>query len=1028
MKFNLIFFQSLLLSCYSGVLLGQTSAGVGGLNGVVTDPTGGTIAHAHVVVRNQSLGIRRELTTTGGGVFNAPALVPKSGYEVTVDAPGFAEFQNRDITIHVGENVNVAAKLQLKSSTTRVDVQDLAPVTEDKIDVSQTITQHQIDNLPINGRRVDSFVLLTPGVTNDGTFGLLSFRGIPGGNNFLTDGNDTTDSFYNENAGRTRIPTQISQDAVQEFQVLSDAYSAEYGRALGGVVNTVTRSGTNDFHGTAFWFFRNRTLDARDPFASFNPSEYRHQFGGSISGPVVKDKLFFFLNTEEQIREFPLLSSIINPSVINSNAHTWLGCAAPATPQQCSAINGVLNRFYGTLPRSADQETALGKIDWRPDDKNSLSFSLNYEHFNSPNGIQTGAVVTSGGALNSNGTDNVNVRYGRADWTFVPSGSVVNEARFGWFKDRQADDLNDALLDPVYGGLSVSVNGQAIGAANYIPRIQPSENRYEGADNLSYTVGKHNFKFGVDYLNTEDYTNQLVNGNGSYSFPNATAFALDYSGNTTGRKDYTSYTQAFGNRAVDATLQDLDFYAQDQYRIVPNLTLYYGVRYEHTFIQQPPLANPDYPQTGRIPQDNLNFAPRVGFAWNLNNNRTVIRSGYGIYYARYPGAMINSLFTTNNLYQETLSVQTSNAAQLPLGPIFPNLLTSAPNVKAGLGTVGFAAPDLRTPYSEQADFSVQQALGANTSVTVSYLWSRAAEMFTVRDLNIGPAADSITYNVLNSAGGRTGTFTTPVYLLANRIDKNYQRVLEVDNGGNSYYNALALQIQRRFSHGFQGSLAYTWSHAIDDNLGNAGSNLFLGNNAPTSLFNGDYQGNKGDSSLDQRQRLVVDWIYSPTFTHRTDLVSRLLVNNWQLSTITTIATGQPLTETLNVANGLSNAQIAALGLSSNLAFTGSTLNGFGGSNQVPFLGINTLRLPNTYRLDARLAKILPITEHFTATLQFEAFNVTNTITYTGLTTRGYMSNGLNIAPASGLGTYTASSGFPDGTNARREQVSIRLDF
>jgi len=205
-------------------------------------------------------------------------------------------------------------------------VEDVAPITEDKIDVSQNVTQHQIDNLPINGRRVDSFVLLTPGVVPDGTFGLLSFRGIPGGNDFMTDGNDTTETFYNENAGRTRIPTQISQDAVQEFQVLSGGYTAEYGRALGGVVNTITRSGTNQFHGTAFWFFRNRTLDARDPFATINPSEYRHQFGGSLAGPIVKNKLFYFFNTEEQRRVFPLVSSIINPSAVNSNTETWNNC------------------------------------------------------------------------------------------------------------------------------------------------------------------------------------------------------------------------------------------------------------------------------------------------------------------------------------------------------------------------------------------------------------------------------------------------------------------------------------------------------------------------------------------------------------------------------------------------------------------------------------------------------------------------------------------------------------------------------
>jgi hypothetical protein len=174
---------------------------------------------------------------------------------------------------------------------------------------------------------VDSFVLLTPGVSNDGTFGLLSFRGVAGGNSFLVDGNDTTEQFYNENAGRTRIASQFSQDAVQEFQVASSNPTAEYGRASGGVVNTVTRSGGNDLQ----WFFRNRTLNARDRYAAFNPPEVRHQAGFSIGGPIKQNKLFYFFNTEISRRNFPIAASISQPGVTDGSAN-FMGCAAPATP------------------------------------------------------------------------------------------------------------------------------------------------------------------------------------------------------------------------------------------------------------------------------------------------------------------------------------------------------------------------------------------------------------------------------------------------------------------------------------------------------------------------------------------------------------------------------------------------------------------------------------------------------------------------------------------------------------------------
>ncbi len=1025
------------LGLLGGNLSAQTSGGNGAISGSVIDSSNAVIAGAQVKLDNDKLGLHRELRTTGAGVFSAPTLPPNSGYTVTVKAPGFTEFKQENISVPVGQNVNIPVSLEVEGASTSIEVRDVAPITDMKIAVSQNVGQEQIDNLPINGRRVDSFVLLTPGVVPDGTFGLLSFRGIPGGNNFMTDGNDTTNSFYNENAGRTRLPTNISQDAVQEFQVLSDGYTAEYGRALGGVVNTVTRSGTNDFHGTAFWFFRNRTLNARDPFAQVNPSEYRHQFGGSLAGHIIRDKLFYFLNTEEQRREFPLTSSISNnPSAINSTTQTWNRCGVAgggnpaANAAQCAAINGTLPRFFTTLPRTADQNTALGKIDYRLNDKNSLSFSLNYQHFYSPNGIQTGAVVTSGGALNSNGFDDVNTRFGRANWIFTPTPSLVNEARFGWFKDRQSDSLNPALFDPTFGALSVSVSGTNIGSGSYLPRIQPSENRYEAADNISYTVGRHSLKVGFDYFNTEDFTSQLLNGNGSYSYSNPNDFALDYSGNPTGIRHWSAYSQAFGNRVVDAKLNELSLFAQDQFKLRPNLTLYYGVRYERTFFPTPPLTNPDYPQTGRIPDDTLNFAPRVGFAYSLNNNKTVIRSGYGLFYGRYPGAMVNSLFTTNNLYQQSFGLQGSNSSQLALGPTFPALLASPPPVGAGAAAVGFAAPNLRTPYSQQANFAIEQALGKNTSLTLSYLWSNAMQMLTVRDLNLRTPTHDITYNILDAAGAQVGAYNTPVYLGSDRINSGFNRVIRVENGGKSSYNALAVQVQRRLSKGFQGSLSYTWSHAIDTGLGGAGANLFFGNNDPNTLFNGNYQADRGDGSLDQRHRLVINWIYSPTFTSRTDWISRFLVNNWKLADITTIATGQPTTASVAVTNSLTTAQLRQAGLPSPLAYTGGggSPNGFGGSNRVPFLAPNTVRLPNSYRTDVRLTKVLPFSDRFRVALNFEVFNLTNTITYTSLSNRLYNLSGLDLRPASGFGQFTASAGFPDGTNARRAQASVRIEF
>src|SRR5687767_592914 len=311
----------------------QAVAGFGGISGVVRDSTGAVVVNAKVDIVNESKGIKRSVVTNEAGVFNAPALVPAEGYAVTVANEGFKPYEAGNIEILVGQNINLNVTLDVASATTTVDVLDQAPIIEStRTGSSAVINSRQILNLPINGRRVDSFVLMAPAVVSDGTFGLVSFRGIAGGNSFLTDGNDTTNQYYNENAGRSRISTQISQDAVQEFEVLSSGYSAEYGRASGGVINTVTRSGGNDIHGTGYWFFRNQDFGARDRYATSVSKETRHQYGASVGGPIVKDKLFYFFNAELVRRDFPLEASIRGGNLFDPNGNFIASCVAPATP------------------------------------------------------------------------------------------------------------------------------------------------------------------------------------------------------------------------------------------------------------------------------------------------------------------------------------------------------------------------------------------------------------------------------------------------------------------------------------------------------------------------------------------------------------------------------------------------------------------------------------------------------------------------------------------------------------------------
>ncbi len=1003
---------------FSSFLFAQSTAGLGGLNGVVNDATGSVIPNAKVTVSNEAKGIRRALETNAAGIFNVPSLVPADGYTVRVEANGFTTYELKNITIQVGQNLGLTVNMQVQQAATQVEVSAAAPVVEStKTGVSQVVGTKQIDELPINGRRVDSFVLLTPSVVPDGTFGLISFRGIAGGNSFLTDGNDTTNQFYNENAGRTRISSQISQDAVQEFQVLTNGYSAEFGRASGGVINTVTRSGGNQVHGTAYWFFRNQDFNARDRYANINPQERRDQFGGSIGGPIKKDKLFYFGNLELTRRNFPLINRLVNPNLFDANGNFIGACTAPAAA--CDAAKTALfPRQFQTLDRTADSELAFLKVDWRPSDRNSFSFSGNYLRWISPNGIQTQAVLTNGNGIGNNANSTVRTRYGRAAWTSIPTNSMVNELRFGWFKDRLFDDFNNDLISPATGRLGLSVQGQSnLGTAIDYPRLNPSEQRFQVADALSWTRGKHSLKFGFDIASTQDYLNILRNRFGSYSYASFTDFALDFSNINTGDnrlgRRWQSFSQTVGNPIVDFTTKDYGFYVQDQYRVTQKLTLNYGVRYEYSALPQPVQVNPNYPQTGVINSPGKNFAPRFAMAYSLND-KTVIRGGYGIFFARFQGGLIQTVFLTNGLYQPAILLQNGDAR----GPQFPNILPSnASGLPGGSVSLAFTGKDFRNPYTQQWDFAIERQLARDLGLTVNYIGSRGVAITTVRDLNIGPTGNPVTYRILDAAGNQTGTYTTPAYYAANRIDNRYQRINQIENGGNTYYHGLAVQLQKRMSHGFQASAAYTWSHAIDTANQGGGSNAIFFS-SPGSTFNGDYSADKGSSSLDQRHRIVLTSIWEPQWGKKsTQPFVKWVVANWQLSHLTTLASGQPATTTMRVAG----SPFAG-------AAFNSSLNGFGGSSRVPFLPFSNLLLDATYRADVRVTKMLKFSERLQGAVNFEAFNVSNSQYNTGIISELYNFTNGAIRPSAGTGNGTASQGFPDGTNARRLQLSFRMVF
>jgi hypothetical protein len=1010
---------AVLFSFAAGASWAQSAAGVAGISGVVHDASGASVPGAKVVISNNAQGEVRSITTNGSGLFSAPALIPGAGYNVNVTAAGFAGWEVKDIDLRVGQDLTLTVNMSISQSATQVEVTGAAPLVDSsKTDVSQVVGTNDIMNLPINGRRVDAFVLNTPGVTNDATFGLLTFRGVAGNNSFLLDGNDNTEQFYDENAGRTRIQSQISADAVQEFEVVSANFSAEYGRAMGGVVNTVTKSGANALHGSAFYFLRSTGFDAHDPYSAFNPTEHRIQTGGTVGGAIIKNKLFYFLSTDITRRNFPFVDSQVKVGFVDSVHQVWVGCAAPATAAQCAAINALLPRFYGQIPRTASNDLYFGRLDYHLSDKNTFSTSFNFLRWKSPNGIQTGLSSTTGAGITGNGDDSVSVRNGKATWTYVPNGSIVNSFRYGLDTDRQADGFDQAELGGGLGYLDVSVAGVQLGPATYLPRVEPLEVRNEFADDVSWAHGKHVTKFGFTFEHVQDDVNYLSNRYGSYTFPTVTSFALDYSGNTAGTHDYSAFSQTFGNPIVNYAIKDIGFYLQDQWKLTDKLTVTYGARYEHTYAPPAAVENPLYPLTGsKIPTGRMNLMPRIGVAYQLNP-KTVIRAGLGTFYARLVGGLLDDVYTGNGIYQVSDSL--SNAGLIAQGPVFPNALAGPlTTVTQGASTLDVLSPKLKTPYSEQATIAVERAIAKDMVVTVSGIFSRGVNLYGTQDINAPGLGAPFTYIIDNASGAQVGTYTTQVYTGA-RPNPHFGAIYEETNGVTSSYNGLVASFEKRFSRGFQASASYTWSHEIDDGQG-AATNAIFGFSDSLWTYNGNYGFDKGSGSLDQRQRFVYTFVWAPVFTKSTSAFAKYVVNNWQLSSITTIQSGRP---TGSLTIHLNDTPVAGM------LYSASALDGFNGNTRVPFLPVNSLYTPWVQQENFRLTKMIPLPrEDMRLSLNFEAFNIANNWSPTALTTQAYTeAKGVLTNTPTAFGVGTGDGGFPDGTQARRLQVSARFTF
>ena len=1057
------------------------------LQGTVYDPSGGFVPGAAIEIRNVEQGAVRALTTDDKGRYREP-LLPPGEYELRVRAAGFQVAVLKGVKLTIGQDAVLDVKLEIAGDVERVNVtaEDAPPIDLGSAALSGTVNRMEMNDLPLNGRSFQELALLQPGVNaavaagSDAVGGRgkkITINGArPEQNSFLLDGSDIN-NVYNKTPGSVG-GVLLGVETVQEFQVLTNSYSAEFGRSSGGIINAITRSGTNKLHGNLFEYLRNSALDAKnyfDPATNPIPSFKRNQFGGTLGGPIRHDKTFFFGAFEAIKERLGVTGATFVP---DDNARNFLlpcapsdpGCMANglknvAVPGTSAAVSSLLQVLFprangpevldknqkptGTAGYSftrlqpTDEYFAQGRIDHRLSAKDILFGRYTFDNGNVQRQVRDKPpdVFTKERSRN---------QYLTLEHVHSFSQALINTLRVSFARSTAEVD-NQRLVDvpsnlwwipPSAGGVQfgfLTIQGlvtEMVGDYR-LPR-NDHLNNYQWHDTLFWTKGAHGFRFGFEGQRmqfNQQTTSQL---GGIETFTSLENFLMG----APAQINFAIPGRIDPNRGFRQSFYA--FFLQDDYRWKPNLTLNLGLRYE--FATVPTEANGKISNLRSIADPAIivgnpwyanpalkDFAPRIGLAWDpFKNGKTSVRAGFGIFYDQllpkyyvFSGSL-NPPFTTRT---SRANPAFPNAVQ---GPITTPICPATPScIKANLQTVNF---DLQPSYIMQYNLSLQRALPGNWDVTLGYAASRGLHLIRVADANLAPY-------VIN-ADGRTefmgnGTTTTPKTInTCCRRNTSFGGVTQRETDAQSFYNALQAGVSKRLSHGLRAQVSYTFSRSIDESSGINSQDF--DNSTQYSINFYDRKADRGLSSFSVKHVLVANWSYELPFGSSRTGFAGVLVKGWQLNSIVTAQSGTPFEVRLghNQSGNLNTIDFSIHerpdvrpGFSNN-PVTGDAKHWFDANafvlqpvNTIGNLGRNTLIGPKLVNCDFSLFKQFVLAEGKALHFRAEMFNIFNHPNFG-------VPNSANRTALLPTGAVNPSAGaiLTTVTTSRQIQFGLKLTF